>query len=176
MSSFSELSRTELDQVLLKRAIQVRLQSEDPKFGINPSSGVGAVIFANGQILSESANRLPPRLSKTIALTDVDDERRYTHIEHAERAAIFFALNNKEKLDGATMYCTRFPCSDCARAISFSGIQRLVVAEGFGGEKRWIDEQRAALDVLRNSGVTVRYLTSLMYDSDTHHIAPTLRR
>lgn len=125
-----------------------------------PQSGVGVVIADRRGEIVRSANVLPPALaisfSETKQLVAHDD--RYHVIEHAERAAIFQALRAGNDLSGATIYCTRFPCSDCARAILWSGIKRAVFPGGFAGEDRWIEAQRAALRILRAGGVRVRYL------------------
>jgi dCMP deaminase len=91
----------------------------------------------------------------------VDENDRYFLIEHAERAAIFKALLAGRDLAGATIYCTRFPCSDCARAVIWAGIKRAVFPAGFAGEDRWLSAQRAALRMLRETGVKVRYLPQI---------------
>ena len=138
-----------------------RAASDDPKAKMVASSGVGAVLTRGNQEISRSANILPPRIADA-RIGDrnaVADEERYHIIEHAERAAIFRALRNGHDLSDATIYCTRFPCSDCARAIVWAGITRAVFPSGFAGEERWLASQRAALSMLREAGVTVRYLS-----------------
>src|SRR5690606_743103 len=99
-----------------------------------------------------SANVLPPRLKSAYQRTNkqIDTTERYHIIEHAERAAIFSVYDTHKDLADATMYCTRFPCSDCARAIIWSGISRLVVPKGFSEEAFWRDRQKAALRMLRD--------------------------
>lgn len=57
------------------------------------------------------------------------------------------------------MYSTRFPCIDCARAIVFCGITRIVVGGGLEHRSSWIDSQRGALRLFRLAGVTIRYFT-----------------
>ena len=64
---------------------------------------------------------MPPRLN-----VEVVSENRYHVIEHTEQAAIF---KTEEMLDGG-QYITRFPCVDCARAISFSGITKATFQTG----------------------------------------------
>lgn len=46
--------------------------------------------------------------------------------EHAERNAIYNAARIGVSLQGCTIYVTRFPCADCARAIIQCGIERVV--------------------------------------------------
>ena len=88
----------------------------------------------------------------------MEETDRYYFIEHAERAAIFTAAAAGEPLSGATLYCTRFPCSDCARALVWFGVSRVVLAAGLTGEDKWLESQRAALKILRGSGVKVRVI------------------
>jgi dCMP deaminase len=124
-------------------------------------SGVGAVIVGKQGIIAQSANVLPPALKSHHQRhnREITEEERYFFIEHAERAAIFTALNQRADLKGATLYGTRFPCSDCARAIVWAGIKRAVFATGYAGEARWLESQRAAVHILRKAGVVVRVLT-----------------
>jgi dCMP deaminase len=123
-------------------------------------SGVGAVLVGSRGIIAQSANILPPALKSRHEAQNstITEEQRYHFIEHAERAAIFQALLAGESLQGATIYCTRFPCSDCARAIVWAGIRRAVFATGYTGEARWLESQRAAMHILRKAGVVARVL------------------
>lgn len=122
-------------------AIDEKQNSDDPK------TQVGAVIVLNDKIISKSANILPPRLN-----VEVVSENRYHVIEHAERAAIFKA---EEMLDGATIYCTRFPCVDCARAISFSGITKATFQTGIEKDSPWAESQYAAEDIMKKSNIEI---------------------
>jgi dCMP deaminase len=153
-------SLTEADRFYLAEAFEERLHTDDPKAKTVLQSAVGAVIAnANGEI-ARSSNVLPPRLKAKMLeeKQDISTEDRYHVIEHAERAALFKAYLAGKNLQNATLYCTRFPCSDCARAIAWSPIRRVVLPNGFAGEKRWLEAQRAALRILRGSGIKVRYL------------------
>lgn len=78
------------------------------------------------------------------------------YMEHAERDAIANAHRRGLVMQGATMYTTRFPCADCARAIVNSGIARVVYA----GEIRLDDPKygpscSAALRIFRKALVKV---------------------
>lgn len=156
-------NRMDADSYFMSEALSERLKTDDPKGKIVQQSAVGAVITKEERILSRSANVLPPALKNQMEKNGeaVTEESRYHLIEHAERAAIFKARLTNSDLSGATIYCTRFPCSDCARAIVWAGIKRAVFAGGFAGEQRWLASQRAALKIMRDSGVTVRYLSPL---------------
>lgn len=157
--------KTEADRFFLTLALGERFYSDDPKAKEVVQSGVGAVIVGKDGVIAQSANVLPPALKShhEAKNRNIQDSERYYFIEHAERAAIFQALTNGRELRGATLYCSRFPCSDCARAIVWAGIRRAVFATGYAGEAHWLESQRAAVHILRNAGVTVRVLA---VDSD----------
>lgn len=152
------LTQTQIDRSMMKRAFDISHGSHDPKRHIDRRTGVGAVIAEKDRIISESANVFPPGTERLKDAIAGDSPERYHFIEHAERAAIYLALKNGRGMDNATIYCTRFPCSDCARAIVFSGIRRMVVASGFAGEGPWASSQRHARQLLREAKVTMRYL------------------
>ena len=155
-------NQTAADRYYLLQALSERASTDDPKAALVPQSAVGAIIATKEKIIARSANVLPPPLRQQYsdAGLKVSDAERYYVIEHAERAAIFLALRSHAELTGATLYCTRFPCSDCARAIVWSGIKRVVFPAGFTGEQQWLTSQRAALQILRSSQITVRYLAA----------------
>ena len=161
MTSKNFKNRLESDSFFMNEALLERIKTDDPKGQIVHQSAVGAVIEKDGNILARSANVLPPTLKNKMedSSNRISDNDRYFIIEHAERAAIYNGLIKGKALAGATIYCTRFPCSDCARAIVWAGIKRAVFAGGFAGEQRWLESQRAALRILRDSGVTVKYLS-----------------
>ncbi|MCR5646934.1 MAG: dCMP deaminase family protein [Acholeplasmatales bacterium] len=50
-------------------------------------------------------------------------DNKYPYVVHAEANCI---LNTTEKLKGATLYVTLFPCNECAKLIIQSGIKHLV--------------------------------------------------
>lgn len=154
-------TQTLIDRSMMKLAFAEREKSDDPKFRKSVQSGVGAVIAEKSTVISSSANTVPVRLKEIFERDryEIAHADRYHVIEHAERAAIFIALLSGRSLSGTTIYCTRFPCSDCARAIIAVGISRVVVAEGYAGEGLWQEAQKAALGMMRSAGVKVRYLS-----------------
>lgn len=54
---------------------------------------------------------------------------------HAEQNAIVQAAYLGVSIDGATLYCTNQPCILCAKMIINSGIQRIVIKEGYPDER-----------------------------------------
>lgn len=153
-------SEAEADRYFLSLAHAERVNSDDPKAKLVPQSGVGAIIVKDGVVVGRSANVLPPSLKAAHVESnrEISEAERYHFVEHAERAAILRALGEGADLEGATLYCTRFACSDCARAIIWSGIRRVVFGSGLAEEIRWLDAQRAAEDMLRIAKVIVDIL------------------
>lgn len=161
-------SQTAIDQDFMSMAEGITSESDDPHIELGLSEGVGCLIVKDNLVISKSANILPTKLSHKKIRVKPFTEERYQYIEHAERSAIFKALMDNHNTTNSTLYCTRFPCSDCARAIIASGISRVVTNSGFGEEpdkttrhiRSWKESQKTALKMLRLSGVTVRYLRS----------------
>jgi dCMP deaminase len=117
---------TPQDILYLRECAAIKTESHDP------DRQVGAVIVdRNGQVLASGSNRPPDALRLTVEdsheLILRDPSWKYFMLEHAERNAINNAMRLGNKLDGASMYSTLFPCADCARAIVSASITRLVV-------------------------------------------------
>ncbi len=171
-------TREQVDRYYLAMALAESENSDDPKALRVSASGVGAVIASKAGVLATSANVLPPALKhfnveNGLAISEAD---RYHVIEHAERAAIMKALLEHKPIYGATIYCTRFPCSDCARSIVWAGIRRVVLSAGFSGESKWLEAQRAAMRILRNAGVTVRILGADNLERQTRNHSGALEK
>lgn len=129
----------------------------------DPDRKVGVLIADQaGHILAIGTNAPPVSLGLTAAQSaksiQTDPSWKYFMLEHAERNAIFAAYAQGRSLAGATMYGTLFPCADCARAISATGILRLVVLGGGRDpvrDTKWLEHYRFAERVLALAGVTV---------------------
>lgn len=84
-----------------------------------------------------------------------DDERlsaenKNLFMVHAEINAIF---NAKIDLKDWTLYATKFPCIECAKAIIQSHLKRIVVKARF--ESKWIDSQNLAYNLLKEANIIV---------------------
>jgi len=148
---------SEVDLKFLELSNQARRESHDPH------RQVGAVVVSpDGHLLATGSNK--PPVSLGYALEDSleaiaqDPTWKYFHIEHAERNAINDAHNRGVSLEGGTMFCTLFPCADCARAIVAAGIVRLVVPSGYGSslrDSKWSDHYRYAKEIFDRAGVAL---------------------
>jgi len=100
------------------------------------SKQVGAVIVKNGRILSTGYNGTPT--GYTNCSTHWDGEYTKEHHEwsktyeiHAEMNAIIWAAREGISIDGATIYVTLEPCSDCSKNLIASGIKRIVYDKSY---------------------------------------------
>ena len=90
---------------------------------------------------------------------DVDE--RHEHplklmwTEHAERNAIFKAAREGIQLNGGKIYCTYFPCCDCARAIVQVGLKKVFAPEPDFSDKRWGKSFQISYEMLKECGVSV---------------------
>lgn len=67
---------------------------------------------------------------------------------HSELNAISLAAKNGNSIDGATLYVTTQPCSECAKYIINSGIKRVVMAESYPGSESLVWFTKAGIDVI----------------------------
>lgn len=124
------------------------------------STKVGAVIVSDPDraVLSTGWNGFPRGVDDDI---EARHERpsKYNWTEHAERNAIYNAARHGICLAGATIYITHFPCCDCARAITQSGIVEVVCPEPDLNDAhiRATRHPDVALTILREAGVKGRF-------------------
>lgn len=89
----------------------------------DPSTKVGAVIADKKHIVSVGFNGFPPHVEDRDEWLN-ERETKYKLIIHAEINAI---LNSNRSVAGCTLYTyPLFPCPDCSKHLSASGITRVV--------------------------------------------------
>lgn len=112
--------------------LSAKIASERSK---DPCTQVGAVIVNNeNKIIGTGYNGLCNGISDDSGLWRKDSENplenKYFYVCHAELNAV---LNTSTTTKGCTMYCTLYPCSECAKVIIQSGIKKVVYAN----EPKW---------------------------------------
>lgn len=106
----------------------------------DPSTKVGAVIVNSKRcIIGTGYNGFPRGV--------LDHDNRLAD-RHAEVNAI---LNAVASVEGATIYCTHFPCQDCAKFTIQAGIARVVAP--LGDLAGWEDSQKIARTMFAEAGV-----------------------
>jgi dCMP deaminase len=123
----------------------------------------GAILVdASGRFIASAANHVVSGLEKT-------NERlkrpaKYTYMVHAERAAIYKAASIGRSVAGGTLYCPWAACASCAQAVIESGISLIVnhhqVIERT--PERWREELQVAEDMLKEAGVEIHTVSSLV--------------
>lgn len=68
---------------------------------------------------------------KVIMKSSLKNLTEYGRAVHAEMSAITSCAQNGISLDGTTLYCSTFPCHNCAKHIIASGIKRVVYIEPY---------------------------------------------
>lgn len=123
----------------------------------DPEEGVGAVIVSpDGRQVSWGYNGFPRGLVDTYErLHDRDEKLRLTL--HAELNAL---LNRAVDVRGWTLYCTKAPCSECAKALIQAGIVRLVCIEKIRGDSHWATDQMRALNIMAEAHIEIEALVS----------------
>ena len=143
--------RISWDSYFMGIAKLVRERSEDP------CCKVGACIVKDNKIISTGYNGMPSRSEHGIypwTKGDTDPTKnKYFYVVHAELNAI---LNSEKSLKGATLYVTKFPCNECAKAIIQSGISEVIFTDDISLENLQKDDEFiATYNMLMNSYIVV---------------------
>jgi len=100
------------------------------------SKQVGAVIVKDGRILSTGYNGTPAGYQNCCDYWDGEYTSKHhewskTYEIHAEMNAIIWAAREGISINGATIYVTLEPCSECSKNLIASGIKRIVYAKEY---------------------------------------------
>ena len=102
---------------------------------------VGAIIVKDDRIVSIGYNGTPSGWDNCCE----EDGQTKPEVLHAEANAITKLAKSTESGDGAAIFCTHFPCIDCAKLIVQSGITDVYYGEHY--------RSRDGLIFLTKSGV-----------------------
>lgn len=100
------------------------------------SKQVGAVIVKDGRILSSGYNGTPAGFMNCRDHWDGEYTKDHhewskTYEIHAEMNAIIWAARKGISIEGATIYVTLEPCSECSKNLIASGIKRIIYAKSY---------------------------------------------
>ncbi len=100
------------------------------------SKQVGAVRVKDGRILSTGYNGTPAGYQNCSDFWDgkyTKDHHDWskTYEIHAEMNAIIWAARKGISIEGATIYVTLEPCSECSKNLIASGIKRIVYEKSY---------------------------------------------
>lgn len=122
----------------------------------DPSTQVGAALVdQDNHIIMTGYNGFPPDVLET-------EERwqrpqKYDRVVHAEMNAIGHAARKGLATEGATLYCTHFPCNQagCARLIITAGIKHIIAGNPPYG---WDEDHEKAREMFDEVGVTWEFV------------------
>jgi len=75
------------------------------------------------------------RLREGLLKSSIADLTEFGRVVHAEMEALLACARNRVSTRGATVYCTTFPCHNCAKHIIASGVERVVYIEPYEKSK-----------------------------------------
>ena len=129
---------------------------------------VGSAIVKDGVVIGLGANRAIPDLCKTtrgcLRIEKYgEDSKIHRNPEdcraiHSEIDAICAAAKAGVSTSGATIYVTRYPCENCAKALVAAGIKRVV----YGGTTYTSE----ATDQILNDGLIDHYMANGWLEDD----------
>lgn len=120
----------------------------------DPCTQVGACIVRDNKILSTGYNGFPCGLSDEKypwGKNNPDEtDNKYFYVVHAELNAI---LNSNNNIKGSTIFVTKFPCNECAKAIIQSGISKVIYQD----PKLDLEDNKvkAVFSMLHDAGITI---------------------
>ncbi len=118
---------------------------------------VGAIVVKNRHVLTTGYNGAARKIQDCLRLGCLRNQLQIPSGErheicraiHAEQNAIIQAGVHGVSIEGATLYCTHFPCIICAKMIVNAGIVKVVVAQGYP------DKFNLVMELFDNAGVEV---------------------
>lgn len=115
---------------------------------------VGSIIVKDGNIIAFGWNGTPKSFDNECEYLDEDSGNLVTKPEvvHSEANAILKLAKSTESADGAEMFCTHAPCTECSKMIISSGIKTLFYKNEY--------RDSSGLDFLRKAGVNVVKFTA----------------
>jgi dCMP deaminase len=123
----------------------------------DPSSQVGAVIVSkDNRVLSIGYNGAPNGFNdEQFPWKKIGNmlDTKYAYVCHAEMNAISNYNGDKNRLNGAKIYVTLFPCNECSKLIIQSGIKEVIYASD---KHKDSDQVKASKILLDTCGITYR--------------------
>ncbi|MEI6626977.1 MAG: dCMP deaminase family protein [bacterium] len=138
MAQTARPDRLSWDECLMQIACIIAQRSADPV------TQAGACIATDKNVVIGLGYNGWPR---GIALESLPWERegdfldtKYAYVVHAEENAIYNANNN---VSGCKLYCTLFPCNECAKTIIQSGIKEIIYeSDKYHDVPAWVASRR----------------------------------
>ena len=102
----------------------------------DPHSKVGSVLICDDGS-TFGTNRFPKQLRDCHQPHMLERPDKYNWITHAERDAVYEAVNQNMSISGSTLIVTKFPCEECMRTLGALGVRNLFSPHGSDDHPRW---------------------------------------
>ncbi|HAX14246.1 MULTISPECIES: deoxycytidylate deaminase [Leeuwenhoekiella] len=132
------------DKQLTYDIAYLRMAQEWAKLSYCKRKQVGALIVKDKMIISDGYNGTPTGFENIC-----EDDEGYTkwYVLHAEANAILKVASSTQSCEGATLYITLSPCTECSKLIHQAGIKRVVFHKAY--------KDPSGIEFLRRAGVQV---------------------
>ena len=77
----------------------------------------------------------PVKLAEALKASRIKDLTEYGRVVHAEMEALMSCARNNVSTRGAHLFCTTFPCHNCAKHIIAAGVEKVVYIEPYQKSK-----------------------------------------
>lgn len=148
----ARLDRISWDECFMKIAHVIADRSQDP------STQAGAVVVSEDNVVvGVGYNGWPRGIDSDELPWDRDgdfENTKYAYVCHAEENAVY---NANSSTKGCKLYCTLFPCNECAKTIIQNGIKEVIYESDKYAE---VPEFKASKRMLKLANIPFRQYIS----------------
>lgn len=143
-----------------------------------PRRSTGAVIVQRGRVIATGYNGAPsgadhcPTDDKA-GHPDCMENGHCVRAVHAETNAILACASGGASTEGATLYCTTFPCTACMGTVINAGIVEIVYAQAYSDPTHRKNYQSISFGMAVRANIKVR---AIVFDVDQDALRQTLTR
>ncbi|HFJ8954669.1 TPA: anti-phage dCTP deaminase [Serratia liquefaciens] len=111
----------------------------DFPLGRDYTRGVDSNVEQKNEIIEDIISKIPKKsqdnIRKILKKSKIKDITEYGRVVHAEMEAIIACARGNISTIDTSIYCTTFPCHNCAKHIIASGIKRVIYIEPYPKSK-----------------------------------------
>ena len=152
---FDVSSNLNWDEYFMLQAIVASFKSKDP------TRKVGAVFVDNkNHLISMGYNGFIAGLDETKLPWGKDESqplehRKHGYVVHAETNALLHSPASRDRMEGARLYVTLFPCNECAKLVASLKIKEIIFISDRHSHKEYNRISKRIFDL---AGITYRKL------------------
>ncbi len=115
------------------------------------------------EIIKDAGNELLDldALRRVLGRSRILDLTEFGRVVHAEMEALLSCARNELATRAATIYCTTFPCHNCAKHIIAAGIERVVFVEPY---------QKSKAAAFHDDAITIGFDKPLALEDEKKHL------